>query len=77
MVNHETYTLAFLFPGEVLFSVCEMYGEPRWLNGWGQYIPRKSCFRETEYVTIPEVSLEGDTRPELIYFIFQRQNISE
>ena len=29
-----------------------------------------------EYVTVPDVSLEGDPHPELVYFIVQRLNIS-
>ena len=51
-----------------------MEGEPRWLNGQGQYIQREPCFRKTDYVTVPDVSLEGDPRPELIYFIIQKLN---
>jgi hypothetical protein len=46
-----------------------MDGEPCWLNGWGQYIRREPLFLETEYVTVPDVSLEGDPRPELVYFM--------
>jgi hypothetical protein len=37
---------------------------------------REPWFREIEF-TVPDVSLEGDPRPELVYFIVQRLNISD
>ena len=30
-----------------------------------------------QYVTVPDVSLEGDPFPELIYFIIQGLNVNE
>jgi hypothetical protein len=40
-------------------------------------ISGESHVSETEYVTVPDVSLEGDPHPELVYFIVQGLNISE
>jgi hypothetical protein len=44
----------------------------------GDSISRESHVSvKQEYVTIPDVSREGDPQPELVYFITQRINISE
>ena len=68
-VNHETFTFTFLLPREFFIPICKMYWEPIWLYGLGQYIRREACFHETDYVTVPDVSLKGGPHPELVYFI--------
>ena len=69
LVNYEIQSSAFLLPREIFLPVRTMYREPHWLYRWGQYIRKEPWFCETEYFTVPDVSLEGDPRPEFVYFI--------
>ena len=75
VVNHEEYTPTLPLLREVFISVGAMHGEARWLNQFRQHIPSEPCFRETENVTISDVSLEGNPCSNFVYLVVKRLDI--
>ena len=68
--------LSFFFPESFLFLSVRCTENPAGFVD-GDSVSGESNDSVKEYDTVPDVSLEGDPRPELIYFIVQRLNISE
>jgi hypothetical protein len=68
--------LSFFFPERSLFLSTRCTENPAAFVD-GDSISGERNDSVKEYDTVPDVSLEGDPHPELIYFIVQRLNISE